>query len=182
MIGCGDAMDISSLNTSSIKIRLRHASFVVDPAEDLGSKVSCDAIVFLDSKNSDLFRVADYRIVINGPGEYEINGVKITGMRVDNGLVYNIIGDGARIVLGKTKEISKTKEEINTDCQIAILNVDREFTPSIVTGFEPKAVVLYGNERQAGAKILGKENLTPIKKFTITKDKLPEEMEVVILG
>ena len=87
------AVDVSVLNKSSIKIRFRHSTFVVDPSSDIG-KTTSDAIVLLNGTNSDLSKVADYRIVISGPGEYEINGVKVAGVRIDNGFVYNIIGDG----------------------------------------------------------------------------------------
>ena len=175
------AVDVSVLNKSSIKIRFRHATLVVDPASDTG-KTTSDAIVLLNGTNSDLSKVADYRIVISGPGEYEINGVKVAGVRIDNGFVYNIIGDGLSIVLGKTKEVSKLKEEFSATCQIAILNVDSEFTQAVLTGLEPKVVVLYGDNKDAGAKILDKESISSLRKFSVSKDKLPEEREVVTLG
>lgn len=194
-------MDISSLEEPSLKIRFKHATFVVDPPHR-GSKISSDAILQLYSRLTDSGRVADYRIVINGPGEYEINGVKILGVRIEGGLIYNIVGDGMRMVLGKTNEVSKLsatggsalrsehsgsktsgrKEELDTECQIAVLNVDGEFSQSIVTTLEPKVIILWGNKKEEGAKILGRENLPPVKKFTMTKDKLPEEMEVVLLS
>lgn len=173
-------MDISILNNSSIKIRIRRSTFVVDPIAS-GVKISCDGIILLNG-NFDLSKVVDYRIVINGPGEYEINGVKILGVRVDKGLVYNISGDGFGLILGRMGEVSKIKDEAFSACQIAILNADGNFNQSIATELEPKVVILYGDKAENGAKILGKDNLTPSKKFTITKDKLPEEMEVVVLG
>lgn len=180
MIGCY-IVDVSTLNPSSIKIRFRHATFVVDPTSD-GAKTACDAVVLLNGARSNLSKVSDYRVVINGPGEYEISGVKISGTRIDDGLVYNILGDGLGLVLGKTKEVSKIKEEFNFESQIAILNVDSEFGESAVTSLEPKVVILYGDNKDAGAKKLDKGNLAPIKKFTVSKDKLKEEMEVVVLG
>lgn len=179
------AVDISILDKSSIKIRFRHAVFVVDPAQ-MGSKVNSDAIVLFNGKSSDFSRVVDYRVIIRGAGEYEINGVKIVGIRIDNGFVYNIIGDGLGMVLGKTKEVSKISAkggvEFSATSQIAVLNVDSEFTQAIVTGFEPKVVLLYGDNKEMGLKNLATENLAVIKKFTVTKDNLPEEMEVVVLG
>lgn len=180
MIGCS-IVDVSTLNSSSIKIRFRRASFVIDPPS-VGGKTSCDGIVFLNNDKKDLSKASDYRVVINGPGEYEVSGVKISGTRIDDGLVYNFAGDGLGVVLGKTKEISKIKEEFNFESQIAILNVDGEFEESAVTSLEPKVVILYGENKDSGAKNLGKGNLTPTKKFTISKDKLKDEMEVVVLG
>jgi len=173
-------MDISFVDNSSVKIRLRQTTFVVDPAE-LGSKISSDAIILLDRENNPVFKTAPHRIVINGPGEYELSGVKVLGIKVDKGFVYGIADDGFGAILGKTSEISKIKDK-TFSCQIAILNVDDNLNQSVVTRLEPKIVVLYGANKENGAKTIGKENLTSIKKFTTTKDKLPQEMEVVILG
>ena len=77
---------------------------------------------------------------------------------------------------------SGRKEEIDTACQIAILNVDDGFSSSFITNLEPKIVVLYGDKKENAANLLGKGTLPATKKFTVTKDKLPEEMEVVVLG
>lgn len=174
-------MDISILSKNSIKIRFRRTIFVADPPPD-GSKVSSDAVILLNNNNIDLGRAMDYRIVINGPGEYEISGVKVLGVEGDKGFVYGLAADGFSVILGRSSDISKIKEEFNTECQIAILNVDDGINSSAVTKFEPKIVILYGDSKESAAKILGKENIPPIKKFTVVKDKLPEEMEVVLLA
>ena len=79
-------------------------------------------------------------------------------------------------------KVSKLKEEFSATCQIAILNVDSEFTQAVLTGLEPKVVVLYGDNKDAGAKILDKESISSLRKFSVSKDKLPEEREVVTLG
>ncbi len=174
-------MDISILDNSSVKIRFKQTTFVVDPSADI-AKISSDAIILLDRGNNLSLEAVERRIIINGPGEYELNGVKVLGVKVDKGFVYGISDDGFGTILGKTSEISKIKEEFNTECQIALLNVDDNLNQSIVTRFEPKIVVLYGANKENGAKVLGKVNVSPIKKFTVTKDKLPQETEVVALG
>ena len=142
--------------------------------------------------DKDLSRVDDYRIVINGPGEYEINGVKVSCAKGDKGFIYGFTSDGISLILGKSSEISEIsakggsasgrKEEIDTACQIAILNVDDGFSSSFITNLEPKIAVLYGDKKENAANLLGKGTLPATKKFTVTKDKLPEEMEVVVLG
>lgn len=173
-------MDISILDKTSIKIRSKLASIVVDPSAD-GPKVSCDAVILQSLHPSDMSRVVDYRVIINGHGEYEVNGVKISGIGVDKGFVYTVVADGLGISLGRTSSISKVKDNA-FECQIGILNADDDFNQSIITILEPKIVILYGDKKEAALKLLGKESLAPIKKFTVTKDKLPEEMEVVVLG
>jgi hypothetical protein len=173
-------VDIYILDKSTIRIHSKHANFVVDPGKQ-GNKVSCDAVILLNNLTSDLSRVMDYRIILNGPGEYEVNGVKILGVKGDKGFVYSFMVDGFSAILGTSSEISKIKENVFL-CQIVILNVDDEINSAVVTKLEPKIVILYGDNKESAAKILGKENLLPIKKFSALKDKLPEEMEVVVLG
>ena len=173
-------MDISYLDKNSIKIRSKYAAFVVDPPVS-GPKISCDAIILLEYKDNLLSKVIDYRIVINGPGEYEINGAKVMGVRVNKGFVYSLSFDGLEITMGRTSDIAEIKDNAFA-CQIAILNVDDGFSSSFITNLEPKIAVLYGDKKENAARILGKQNFQTTKKFTVTKDKLPEDMEVVVLG
>jgi len=173
-------VDISILSKASIKIRSRHAGIIVDPSMEL-PKISSDAVILLKTDGFDLSRVVDYRIVINGPGEYEISGVKVLGVKGDKGFVYGISADGFSVILGRSSDISKIKEDTYLS-QIVILNVDDEINASAVTKLEPKIVILYGENKEAALKILGKANLSPVKKYSTLKDKLPEEMEVILLN
>ena len=42
--------------------------------------------------------------------------------------------------------------------------------------------ILYGDKKTESAKTLGAESVVLVPKVTITKDKLPEKMEIVALG
>lgn len=173
-------MDFSILHNNSIRIRTKRASFVVDPVKEI-AKVNSDAVILLDRKEErDLSRVSDYRVVIEGPGEYEIKSVKISGAKGENGFVYSIFADNVSLVLGKVSMLSRTQDK-GLSCQIALLNADDKLEV-IAAKLEPRTVVLYGEKKVEGAKELGKENIKPVGKFSIVKDKLPVETEVVVLG
>lgn len=170
-------MDVAIIGENVIKVRSKHVSFVVDPIKEM-PKVNVDAILLLgDNKNVDSSRVLDQRITIGGLGEYEIGGVKIVGIETG---VYSLFLDSQRVVLGKVSYIAKLQDNMPS-CDIAILYVDEDIK-SIVAKLEPKIVVLYGDRKMEGAKALGKVATEPVQKFTIAKDKLPQEMEVVVLG
>lgn len=172
-------MDIAIVGENSIKIRGKQVTFVVDPDNGL-PKTSADAVVFLGNLNdADTSRVIDSRIIINGPGSYEVEGAKISGTTTSKGILYRLSVDGINIILGRTAE---TKTDGFDECQVAMINTDGEFSESFVTGLEPKVVILYGGRKEDAAKALGAENAIPMPKITITKDKLPEKMEVVTLG
>ena len=65
-------MDIAIVGNNSIKLKGKQVAFVVNPTKDM-PKISADAVLLLNGDaNIDLARVTDYRIVLDGPGEYEV--------------------------------------------------------------------------------------------------------------
>ena len=172
-------MDISIIGRNSIKLKGKKVTFIVDPASDM-PKTGADAVILLNSlSTTGLSRVEGYRIVIKGTGEYEIGGSKVSGVTTSKGVLYKFSIDDVSIILGSPAE---TKAENFTTCQIAVIKSDEELSDSFVTALEPKITIVYGEKKAEAAKSLGSENTTSVSKLTITKDKLPEKMEVVVLG
>lgn len=172
-------VDIAIIGKTSVKLKGKQASFVVDPSKE-AQKTSSDAIILLDGRsNIDTSRVNDFRIIIEGPGGYEVGGVKISGASTPKGILYKLSIDGVAVIIGRATE-SKT-EGFNA-CQVAIVNADSDFNESFVTALEPKITVLYGDNKEGVAKTLGAITLPQVSKITIAKDKLPEKMEVAVLG
>ncbi len=86
MLNCF-AMDITYLGHSSFKLKGKTASVITDPFDPkfVGLKSpSCDAeIVTISHNHNDHNQsqlVKAVRMVINGPGEYEVSGVSIIGI------------------------------------------------------------------------------------------------------
>lgn len=172
-------MDISIVGKNSIKIKGKQVTFIVDPVSGM-PKTSADAIVLLDGgDNIDVGRVTDYRIIISGPGGYEVGGAKISGTPTPKGTFYRLSIDGISIILGFATD---EKMEGFNACQVVVVNTSNDFNESYVTALEPKMAVLYGDKNIESAKALGAENVSSVPKITIAKDKLPEKMEVVVLG
>lgn len=172
-------MDIANVIDNVIKIRSKNTSFVVDPVKTM-AKVSADAILLLNNNmHVDTTRVLDQRIIISGQGEYEVGGVKVSGIKVLGGIVYSLFLESYLVVLGKVSDISRLQDRIPS-CEIALLLVDHDLK-SIVAKLEPKIVVLYGEKKMEGARSLGKIGIEPVQKFT-TKGKLEEDMQVIVMG
>ena len=145
-----------------------------------------------------------------GPGEYEIKGVSINGISVfhdktqgserGKNTVYHIEMDGLDIVhvgdLGHTFTEEQIQEIGNTDILLipvgSVYTINAKEAAEVVTQLEPKIIIpmhygglpglkppLEGVENFL--KEMGAENVTPVVKLTITKDKLPEEPQVVVL-
>lgn len=172
-------VDISIVGKNSLKLKGKQVTFIVDPSLSL-PKTPADAIILLNGlENIDTSRVTDSRIIINGAGGYEVGGAKISGLSTPKGVLYKLSIDDIVVIIGRATEL--TTEGFST-CQVAIVNTDSDFNESFITALEPKITVLYGDKKEASGKTLGAEHIAMVPKITITKDKLPEKMEVVVLG
>jgi hypothetical protein len=177
-------MDITILDINFLRIKGKNASFVVDPETTKSkSKVIGDAVIALKDIQANRFpNIENYRVVIKHPGEYEVNGIMIAGKQSGDGIVYKIILDNVPIVLGKSSNISKVLDKIDS-CQVLLLNVDSEVDQNIITSLEPNYAILYGEKSVEGVKNLGKKDAVAVSKFTLAKEKLPEgTTEIVLLG
>lgn len=173
-------MEVALLDKTSLRIKSKHTNFVVDPSEKL-PKTSADAIIILSGDSVNLSKITDYRVVIKSPGEYEVGGIKISAIDIEGSTAYGLTVDNIDLLLAKTSSITKVSEKL-MEYQIAIFNVDSEINQTVVTALEPRAVILYGEKANDAAKALGKEDAQVLQKFSVFEDKLPEEMQVVVLS
>ncbi len=173
-----DPMEVTLLDSKSLRIKSKHTTFVVDPFDKL-SKTSADAILALSGDYSTE-KVSDFRLVIKSPGDYEIGGVKVSGISLDGSTVFNLNVDGIDMLLAKTSSVTKVTDKIE-EAEVAVFNADSEINPAVVTALEPRVVILYGEKAEEAAKALGKDTAERIQKFSAVEGKLPEEMQVVLL-
>lgn len=175
-------MDVTLLSQNCIKIKGKKAGFIIDPEKGM-QKNNADAIILLNKDTADLTRVDDYRVIIDGPGEYEIGRVKINGIKTGESTVYSLIVDNVEVLLGEVSALSGIVDKIQ-EHKVAILNVDSEIKESVVTAVEPRLAILYGEKASEGAKAMGKDesSIQRTKKLSFNEDKLPEEMGVAVLS
>ncbi len=172
-------VDVSLLDKNSIKIRGKNSSFVIDPVVKI-QKVAADAVVFLKDTGdeSGVSRVTDFRVIINGCGEYEVGGIRILVTKSDGNLLYSLNVDGISILLSRASGLAKIQEA--GEYNILVLNVDSDFKDPMVTSFSPSTVILYGEKAGDAVRMLGKK-ASKSQKFSISADKLPLEMQIVLL-
>lgn len=147
---------------------------------------------------------------VKGPGAYEVNGVNIIGINTyhdkeegaqrGKNTIYNINIDGLNIVhlgdLGHILSEEAVDELGQTDILLVpvggVYTIDAKIASDVVSQLEPKIVIPmhYGlpglkfelEPVENFLKEMGFESVEPIPKLTITKDKLPEELQVVVLS
>lgn len=208
-------MEITHLGHACFRLRGKTATLILDPfSEEIGlkmPKVSADAVLITHKHfdHSDISKVEGYRVLIEGPGEYEVGGAQIIGIPAfhdkskgqERGKVtlYQIKMDGLSLVhlgdLGEKLSDQQIEELNGVDILMipvgGIFTIDPPTASEVVTQLDPKIVIpmhylvpgLKSNLLPLGnfLKEMGKEDTKPQSKLVITKDKLPEEMEVAVL-
>jgi L-ascorbate metabolism protein UlaG (beta-lactamase superfamily) len=161
--------------------------------------------------HNNLAAIPGNPIQVLGPGEYDIKGVAITGVSVfhddkkgeerGKNTVYHINIEGLNIVhLGDLGHVL-TEEQVQEigECDIlmvpvgSVYTIDAKAASEVVSQLEPKIILPMHYGGLPGFEIpleplenflkeMGVENPNPQPKLSITKDKLPEEPQVVILN
>lgn len=171
-------MEINIVSENCLRIKGKRAALIVDPTKHLRTKVAGDGVLIFNAvSDHDEAKVEEQRLVIIGPGEYEIGGIKISGSKNAGSLMYQIGIDGLTIMLTNASSIEKAKEKLG-GYDILLLHCDVMLDLAIVATLEPRVIVLYGEHAQ---KIQSADVSAKVAKFSATKDKLPEKMEVVVL-
>lgn len=153
----------------------------------------------------------DTPMVFKDPGEYEVKGVVITGISSDHdnsqgsergkNTIFHVNMDGLNIVhLGDLGQTSLSEEQLNAIGDVDILmvpvgsvyTIDGKGAAQIVSQLEPKVIIpmhyfLEGLKFELEnvdkfLKEMGAEGVVAQPKLSTTKDKLPEEPQVVLLS
>lgn len=176
-------MDIYFLGLGAVRIRGKKTTLMIDPVE----KVEADAALLTtyDISSAQLSKVNGPRVVISGPGEYEVGGAAILGVQVGEATTYSIKIDGITLFHpGKlAKPLTDSEVDKYPNIDIAFLPARREMS-SLIAKLEPKIVIpihFTKENIEPFLKEVGKEGLSPRDKLTITREKLPQELEVVWL-
>ena len=173
-------MEITTLSDTSIKIRGKQSAFAINPL-NLKTKTTAQGALFfqklklaLDTKHFE-----EEPVIIQGPGDYEINGVKITGNKAGEGYLYQMTLDGIDILIAKGSYLAKAKDTI-TEYQLVLLDADTSIDQSVITALNPNVIIFFGEKKVENAKAFGQE-VSPVTKYAITKDKLPADTQVIVL-
>lgn len=175
---------------------------------DLSADVAISTHDHDDHNNLEV--VTEAALKVTGPGEYEVKGVSITGISTfhdtesgaqrGRNTVYNISIDGLNIVhlgdLGHTLSQEQIEEIGATDILLvpvgSVYTIDAKTASDVVSSLEPKIVIpmhysLPGLKFELEPvdnflKEMGFDGVETQPKLSITKDKLPGELQVVVLN
>lgn len=168
-------MEISRISKTSLRIKGKNAVLAVDPREKLESNAA-----LLLSRSFDRVNTTGSEIVINGPGEYETGGVKITGVINETDLAYSMDVDSVSILLGRLTTFEKLHNKLK-EANILVVNCDVITDASFLTALSTNVIIFYGDKATEIGREFGQENIKHLPKYVSTIDKLPTEVETVIL-
>ena len=213
-------MEITYLGYSSFKMRGKGATIVTDPFDPqiVGikfPKLPADMVTISHTHKTHNFTgaILETPLLIAGPGEYEVKGIKIIGIatyhddanRSKEGVntVYRIEVDGISLVHCGDLGHKFNEKDLDSLDGVDILlipvggvtTINSSSAIQIISQIEPKIVIpMHYNvaslDQKKFSKLaplsvflkeMGKEEIKPIPKLVISKDRLPAELTVVVL-
>lgn len=193
-------MDINWYGQSCFKLKGKTTALVIDPFGSgktdfkLPKDFSAPLVLVTHGQkdSSHLAGVSEAKLIIDGPGEYEFMGVTVNGTRTfDDNTAFNILIDGINVVhLGELGQ-PLTEEQVNEIDGVDILmipvggvsTIDAKVAAAVVAQLEPRVVIpMYFQDVEIFLKEMGVDNTEPVAKFAITRDKLPEETQIVVMS
>ena len=174
MLGCVDHMEIVMLPKSAIKVKGKQATLIIDPVD---TATTYQAAIFLSNAGG----TASDSVPIVGPGEYEIGGIKISGVKSAAGTVYSINVDDIDILIGKLSVIEKVQHKLK-EHNLVLTLTEVESDASFLTSLATNGLLLYGDKAKDVIQKFAKEGMHEMSKFQTTKDKLPQEIQTILLA
>lgn len=173
-------MEIQILSEGSLRIKSKRAAFVVDPADKSTRQSQDYAAAIVMARPVEELNISAEAVVIDRPGEYEIGGIKMNAVRADTGVLFSPVVDGIEVLLGKLSTLEKTQHKLKEQ-HMVIVCADEEINASFVSSLATGVVVFYGKYAKEAARSLGKDDIKNVSKYSISLEKLPSEVETIVL-
>jgi L-ascorbate metabolism protein UlaG (beta-lactamase superfamily) len=203
-------MDITYLGNGSVRLAGKNLDIVCDPPTDVKAKANVVTWSAISPDTGLIFGSPEGAMVLDGPGEYEIKGVTVTGiparLHIDEsgnrGCVYSILVDGVNVVVVGNIAGKLDEDQVENLGQVDVLVVpvggggltlDSEGATAVVTQLEPSYVVPVHFDDgisnyevpQAKVDLFLKEmgvSVEPQPRLRLAAKEAPVETQVVVLS
>lgn len=177
----GEHMELALINPQTLRFRGKQVVMAVNPTE-LKTRMQVDAVAFFSRMPDDfpLPFLEGIKLIIEGPGEYEVSGVKISGISQLGRNYYDLFIDNIDLLIGDATTLAKAKDL--KEYSIVAIYADIVVDQAIIAELNPKVVLLYGEKAAETMKMLGKEDISPLSKFVTSKERLPQDTQIILLS
>ena len=188
-------MEIRMLSDYAAFFKGKKENILINPSKEILGDLKFNSRIVLYT--SDIFSNGNFlngeRVLIKGPGEYEVGGVEINGFNGEDGnTVYSVVIEGISIViLGKIAQelSSKRIERIDSaDVLLAPVTIGGDGSFKLVKEWSKKWGVNYlipmfekDDELKKFLDAADEEGLETIDSLKVEKDDLPDGLEVKLL-
>lgn len=179
-------MEIKYFNQGKIYLKGKKENVWINPDKnDLESKTYEARIVIYPEKERNIVKLGEEgsRVIISGPGEYEIGGIEINGINS----MYVLTIDGIKVVImGKNEgEISDKKKERLEEADILMISIGSGSAEIAKKSAANYVIPIDYEDKKEDLKefldVFDSENLESVESLKVDKENLPEAMEVVLL-
>lgn len=131
-------MEVLKVTGSSVKLKGKNASIIIDPV----GKSDAEIVIATQSLDSlALDKVDGKRLVIAGPGEYEVGGISVTGIQTKGGVIYQIL-DHTKVMFAPSSAIAFVPDDEDFDC--LLIKVAGDLPKDSLGPINTKCTVLFG--------------------------------------
>jgi hypothetical protein len=190
-------MEIKCIGKNSFSLVGKNESVLINPTDEQLKKYQGKSRIIIFSREDFLKKgINDSRVVIMGPGEYEVGGIEIKGYNSgDKSTIYSILVEGVEIGFLGDIQLALSDKRIDRisglDVLLAPVDGKEIGDGKIVQGWAKKwganYLIPFGYEKGDGKlekflDQLDQESLKPVDNIKINADTLPDGMEVVVLA
>jgi hypothetical protein len=183
-------MEIKILKNQTLSLKGKKETVLVNPTELQKKDVSRIWIYLSESEKNKEWN--NGKVVIKGPGEYEIGGVEIVGVNDSDGnFVYKVEIDGINVgLLGKINgELSEKKQEKIEGLDVLMADITGVLEYKAIAEYAKKWGVNYlipfgYSDDKMLVDFLDKadqEGLEPLDSLKVDPESLPDGLDVVVL-
>ena len=170
-------MEIALLSSISLRLKGKQTSFIVNPQDK--NAIYAGALL-LGDLGKETLRINPQATIIEGPGDYEIGGIKFSATHYDKELSYSLMIDDVSVLLVEAKTLVKMHQKMH-DHDIVVVFLTTKEDPAVAANVANSVVLYFGEKAQETVKQFLKEGVQEINKYSMTKDKLPTEVTQILL-
>lgn len=164
-----------ALVEGGIKLKGKAASISINSSKDLSSYQAFLSLMKLEKLPKGEI------LMIDGAGEYEISGIKISGVGSDQEVVYTLTIDSVIVTVGTLTALEKLHSKL-PEAHVVVVDAVSDGNPAFVSAISTNAVIFTGMFGKTVAEKVAKTGLQEMNKYQIAADKLPTEMQTILLA
>ncbi len=134
-------MEISRLGDAGLKIKTKNVTVAVDPTvkADADVVISLDRLLSLNTKDKE-----GVKLLITGPGEYEVSGLSITAEKVGQDVMYRLDDESFGLILASSRIAASAKEEEGE--QALVIKLIEPIQTGLLDSYIQDVCVVFGTQ------------------------------------